>query len=607
MWRPFRNTISVFLIFLAYGILQKCIFVGVYHSLMDVGFASALWGSIRHGFTMDCTVAAYLTALPALIFTAGVWLRSNILTKVFKVYTVIAAILAAIITTVDLGLYSYWGFRLDSTPLFYFATSPSAAMASARWWEIAGGMLLTACLALALWQALRRSVILPETVPNRKRPASTGMMIAAMALLFVAARGSLTVSTMNISHCYYSSDMRLNHAAVNPAFSLLYSLTHQADFGSQYRFMSDENASALMSRLNKADDDTPVDTMTVNLRTQRPDIYLIILESFSAHLMPSLGGDSVAVNLDSLAREGILFSNVYASSFRTDRALPAILSGFPGQPSTSILKFTDKLERLPGLASSLADAGYSSTYYYGGDANFTNMRAYLVSSGFSSIISDKDFALADRTGKWGAHDHLVFNRALDDARKRTSQTPAFTVIQTSSSHEPFEVPYHNPRFTDKPRRNAFAYTDSCLMDFVDGLRSLPNYDKTLIAIVPDHYGAWPQNLTAPSARHHIPFILAGGAIIDGAQTIPTIASQTDIAATLLSLLGLPADAYTFSHDILDPEAPHYAFFSEPSLAAIVSPQGVTTINCDQATAASDSTSSEVQAYLQTIYTTIDKL
>ena len=103
MWRPFRNTISVFLIFLAYGILQKCIFVGVYHSLMDVGFASALWGSIRHGFTMDCTVAAYLTALPALIFTAGVWLRSNILTKVFKVYTVIAAILAAIINTVDQG------------------------------------------------------------------------------------------------------------------------------------------------------------------------------------------------------------------------------------------------------------------------------------------------------------------------------------------------------------------------------------------------------------------------------------------------------------------------------------------------------------------------
>ena len=91
------------------------------------------------------------------------------------------------------------------------------------------------------------------------------------------------------------------------------------------------------------------------LRGDRPDVVLVILESFSSHLLPSLGGDSVAVGLDSLGREGVMFTNVYASSFRTDRGVPAILSAFPGPPTVSVMKYVDKIERLPSFPRVMRD------------------------------------------------------------------------------------------------------------------------------------------------------------------------------------------------------------------------------------------------------------
>ena len=99
--------------------------------------------------------------------------------------------------------------------------------------------------------------------------------------------------------------------------------------------------------------DKPVavtDSIPQLLNTQRPNIIFIILESFSTHLMETFGGQpNVAVNMDKFAKEGILFSNFYGSSFRTDRGLASIISGYPGQPSTSIMKYPEKTDKLPSI------------------------------------------------------------------------------------------------------------------------------------------------------------------------------------------------------------------------------------------------------------------
>lgn len=614
MKNALKKLVAVYFIFIAFFIIQKCLFMGVYHNIIGMTWGD-IWPVIRHGWDMDCSIAAYLSAIPAICFICELWTSRCWLSITLRGYFGLISVLLGAITVLDLTLYGYWEFRLDMTPLFYFSTSPAAAMASAEWWQLPVGVTAIAVIAVVLYKSLYKTVR-RIVVDRKRRGLSTVVMVIITAALFIPARGGVTVSTMNLSRSYFSQNQRLNHAALNPAFTLLYSATHQNNFKSQYRFLEPDEAAAAMSELNCIGSITePVDSTYIPLlNNKRPEIYLIILESFSSHLMPSLGGEAIAVNLDSLAREGVLFTNFYANSFRTDRALPAVLSGFPSQPSTSIMKFVEKTEKLPSIAGSLKVNGYEPRYYYGGDINFTNMAAYLVNSGFESIVCDKDFTLSQRASKWGAPDHLVFERALNDAVNHAAgNAPRFNVIQTSSSHEPFEVPYSNPRFADEPRKNAFAYTDSCLMAFVDSLKALPSYRNTLLVIVPDHLGAWPKDLSEATTRHHVPLVMVGGALNPVNRRIDTPASQNDIAATLLSALGIDHTEFTFSHDILNPSSPHYAIFAEPSVAGIITPTDTVTINCDTGEiinaegARTAERATQIKAYLQTLYDYIDAL
>ena len=588
--------------------LQKPVFMLFYNSIYSAFGVGGIFSVMMHGMAMDMTVAGYLTVIPALLTIITVLTGFDIRGKWMRGYYLLVALLLASIQILDLILYGYWGFKLDTTPLFYFATSPSAAFASATVMEMVCGTIGLILLVSVYYAALRYTagrVVLERA--DRRRVVTAVVLILVTGLLFIPIRGGVTVSTMNLSRAYFSSDTVLNHAAVNPAFSLLYSATHQTDFGKQYRFFENDKAENLFELSLTAE----VDTGQVNaplLTTDRPDIYLIILESFSSHLLPVQGGEPIAVKLDSIARQGLLFTNFYASSFRTDRALPAILSAFPGQPSTSVMKFVEKAEHLPSIASTLGEQGYKLSYYYGGDVNFTNMLAYLVNSGFTDIIRDTDFPLAQRTGKWGAHDHLVFERALTDISAQTDTTPRFTVIQTSSSHEPFKVPYDNPRFPEGPVR-AFAYADSCVGAFVDSLSRAPRWDNTLIVMVPDHYGAYPRNIQAMQGRHHVPLILAGGALARHGE-IGSPMSQTDIAATLLGAMNIDHSRFRFSKDIFSPGVAHSAFYSEPDYVGMVTPNDTVELNLNTGETVGNSPAESVEmakAWLQTVYTELSRL
>jgi phosphoglycerol transferase MdoB-like AlkP superfamily enzyme len=326
--------------------------------------------------------------------------------------------------------------------------------------------------------------------------------------------------------------------------------------------------------------------------------------------MASLGGEKdVAVNLDKLGQEGVLFTHFYANSFRTDRGLVSILSGFPAQPTTSLMKYPRKTAHLPSIASELRKAGYGTKYYYGGDADFTNMRSYLVSQGFNDIVSDVDFPVSDRLSKWGVPDHLVFARLLEDLHGKSSNKPMLRVVQTSSSHEPFDVPYQ--RLSDE-RLNAFAYTDDCVGRFVDSLRHTANWSKSLVIIVPDHLGCYPRDISnLVPERYEIPLIMVGGAIAEP-RRVEVIGSQHDLAATLLAQLGVDHSQFKFSKNILDETSPHFAFFTVPDAFGFVTTENRIIFDNKAQRVVWDDGGKNVnlekgKAYLQKLYDQINEL
>ncbi len=602
--------ISTYIILVAVFALQHPIFAAVYHSLLEGAGIGDILLATWHGLRLDLSMAGYLTAMPGLLIVISVWCKGKALDIVRRSYFAVIAAVIALSFVADLCLYDFWGFRLDVTPMFYFMTSPADAMASVSIWFVVLGIIVAAAYGFGIYWLLERPYrkAFNTIYATSNRIAATILSLILTGALFIPIRGGFSTATMNLSVAYFSQDQRLNHTAINPLFSFMFSAMHQTDFASQYRFMDDREASSLMLSLT----DKPVeasDSVPHLFTEKRPNVIIVILESFSSHLMPSLGGENIAPNLDRLGKEGILFTNFWGNSFRTDRGLVSIISGYPAQPNTSIMKFSEKVENLPSIPRAMRNAGYDLAYYYGGDANFTNMRAYLVSAGFDRIISDKDFPLADRTGKWGAQDHLVFNRLLSDLKAETTDKPLLRIIQTSSSHEPFEVPFN--RFSDI-RKNAFAYTDDCLGKFVESLRQMPLWSNTVVIFVPDHQGAYPQHIIDnPLDRHRIPMVIVGGAVAKPMK-INVCASQIDIAATLLYQLGIDHKEFIFSKNILNPKSPHFGYFTEPSLFGMITDRNQLVFNLDANAVMIDEGSAKGEnltpgkAFLQKLYDDLDK-
>lgn len=552
--------VSTFLLWTLVFILQKPVFLAAFGGLPH------LFAVVWHGLPLDLSMAGYLTAIPGLaLLVSAVPLRqlhgpagSMVLTWVVRLWFAIAAILVSLAFVANLALYGYWGFPLDSTPVFFILSSPSAAMASVEWWQALSGLVGVAVSAAIiglvfhpLWMWYGKGVF--EAKPSRLQWLP---LLLLEALLFLPIRGGVTVSTMNTGKAYFSQTQELNHAAVNPLFSFMESMTHQEDFGKMYRFMDDKAAASIFRQTLRPLSGEPHITRVLSdsALTRHPDIYIVILESFSDTLTRRRG---VTPNLNRLKSEGVYFRHFYANGFRTDRGLVSILLGYPAPGAVSLMKYPNKTARIPSIASHLKKMlGYKLDYYYGGDADFTNMRSFLVNQGFEDITEDRDFPVGDRLSKWGVPDHLLFARAESDIRRRPDDGPHFTVIQTSSSHEPFDVPYH--RISDKVL-NAFAYTDSCIGGFVSSLKKTGKWRNSLVVFVPDHLGAWPKEAdNFASWRYHIPMVWVGGAIREP-MVVDAYGSQQDLGTTLLSQLGLPG-LPPFSKDMLDSSVRHYACF-----------------------------------------------
>lgn len=546
---------------------------------------------IWHGLPLDLSMAGYLSVIPGLLSIAVVWLKRELVKPIMNIYFIIASLFITCSFLLNASLYPYWKYPLDSTPLFYFFTSPADAIASVSIWQVILSIVILIVLTIGVWFTLRMRGEKRQQYSryaygygglgsgkrkrfddfDRHRGRTSIILLLLTGLLFLPIRGGITVSTMNTGQVYYSQNAYLNHSAVNPLFSLLESITHQEDFASQYRFMKDKEADKIFATMTSTSDENTYPLLNeATFKKGTPDILIVIMESFASDIMPSMGSyKDVAVCLDSIAQQSILFTRFYANSFRTDRGMVSILSGYPAQPTTSIMRYPRKTSQLPSIARNLAKyKNYKTTYYYGGDADFCNMRSYLVSQGYQHIISDANFPIEDKLSKWGVPDHILAARMMKDIKaQQNEKRPMLRILQTSSSHEPFEVPYH--RLKDK-RLNAFAYTDSVMGAIVREYRKLPRWKNTLIVFVPDHVGGYKENLNDHDrSRYQIPLILAGGAI-SRPMKVGIIGSQQDIAATLLGQLGVEHREFTFSKNMTSDATPKFAFFAVNDAFGIVS-------------------------------------
>lgn len=589
---------TVLLIF----ILQKPLFM-LYNGSIEKGFGFADYMQVMvHGASLDAATAGYLTAFPFLLVLISIWFRKFPLKKILYGYYILAAALISIIFVVDMALYTFWGFKLDAS-VFLYIDSPKEALAS-----VSVGFILLRVLAILLLIALNSWVLLKITpsvlTATRKRIAGTAGMLLLGGVLFIIIRGGVTESTSNIGQVYFSNEPFLNHSAVNPDFSLLSSMGKSQDFASEFNFFDEEKRAALFDGLYPTTDG---DSIIQVLNTKRPNILIILMEGFGGAFVEPLGGlPDVTPHFNRLSKEGIFFTNCYANSFRTDRGTVCTFSGYLGLPTASVMKIPAKSRTLPAMAEGLSKAGYKTDFLYGGDINFTNMKSYLLSTGYQRLTANTDFSLAEQTSNaWGVNDDITFEYLYNQLRNRKEEGPWHTAFLTLSSHEPFEVPYH--RLEDKIP-NAFAYTDECLGKFIDRLKQTPAWKDLLVICLPDHGFYYPREGSNAMPRfYHIPLLWLGGAVKQPMQ-VDKIMNQTDLAATLLGQLGLEHTAFTFSRNVLGSDYKYpFAFYSFNNGFSFRDSTGVTVFDNNSGSIlfdepeADESRLDKGKAILQTVY------
>ncbi|MDR0394018.1 MAG: LTA synthase family protein [Tannerella sp.] len=511
---------------------------------------------LYHGLSIDMSVSGYLTVIPFLFLIASVWMPVKPLVKIFDIYFGIMLSVIAIVTIIDNILYFHWGFHPDTTILLYIRDIRAAfAGVSAKEWIF--GILTATLLALLFYAGyavtIRKLLFRLGAPPNKWVICPVWLLLAGA--LFLSIRGGVTVSTMNIGRAYFSNRMLLNHAAINPIFNFIYSLSKFDDFARQYQFYEKDEAVQVFNQLNAWPENTPPLQL---LRTGRPNILLFLLESFSYDVaMDSV----VAPNMSRFAAEGVLFKNFFANGFRTDRGIVSVLSGYPSHPTAAILKYPKKTETLPSIPKSLRQAGYTNrSLYYGGDIDFANMRSFFVGAcDIQDIISDKNFPVRERLTKWGVPDSPLFERIYRDLTETGQTEPFLKLALTLSSHEPFDVPIDK---FDVPYLNSVNYTDACIGKFVADLKATALWDNTLIILIADHaMQGYPQGFdVCDEVRFKIPMIWIGGAVKHPA-VISDYGSQNDLAATLLSQLRIDRADFRFSKDMLHPQTRKFSFYS----------------------------------------------
>jgi phosphoglycerol transferase MdoB-like AlkP superfamily enzyme len=539
--------------------IARLFFISVQYQLAFKNSFGDLFATFWHGGKLDISTTGYYLLIPVLVAMPGFFFNGNWYKHFIRWYSYILIVFSSVIVVSDAKLYSYWGFRMDYTPMLYLKT-PGEAMASVGTFEIILYFLTIILLSSFIIFLYNRYI--DNKFSNFKRIRyRVGGIVFFMILwgsLIIPIRGGFGVAPINSGAVYFSQKMFLNHTAINAVWNFGRAAFTQKPEKNPYEFGDNTTAVAIVDSLT---DKTGISEKV--LKSNRPDIILVVLESFSGYLIGPFGGDSlITPNFNRYIREGILFSDFYASGTRTDKAMPAILSGYPAQPAQSIIKEPKKSQSLPSLVKILIENGYNSAFWYGGEINFANFNSFVIGSGFSSIITKNNFNPKYYNSKWGVHDHILFN-TLKDSMKNVVE-PFFKVVLTLSSHEPFDVPM-NPVFAGNDQiskyKNSIYYTDKSLGSFLDWAKNEPWWNNTVVILVADHCARIsPDMLIYSPYVFRIPMLWVGGALSKKGIQIEKLGSQVDIPVTVLNQLGIRS-SFPFAKDLLSKKSHSFAFYT----------------------------------------------
>lgn len=542
---------------------------------------SEYFEAFLHAIPLDLSMVGYFMLFPLLVLLVSFFTVARQWYKVvLGFYTAIILLIVAMLQAGDLAVYPEWQTKVGFKVLVHLM-HPSEAIHSATIGYTLiffGGVMVQMLLGFALYRKLFYRTAFDRVELGLKSVSkSIAVWLVLVAVSLLAIRGSIRTFPINVSSVYFSKDPVLNDMAVNTPWNFMNNvLDNQQAWGTNmFTFLPIDEACATKQALFSYTD--TVSTPNI-LTVEKPNVVVLILESWQADVVGSLGGaEGLTPFFDSLAADGILFNNFYANAHTSDKGNAAILSGYPAFPTNSIITQPDKYRQIPAINQPLKQLGYQSSYHYGGQLIYANIKGFLADHQFDAIFDINDLEDKWPTTTLGVPDEHMYKELHQYLN--SVQEPFISCLFTLSTHSPYDIPRDagvDWGGEHQPYLNTIKYADESLQQFFSNVKDEPWYDNTLFVLVADHGHVTPKYYTIHDARRsRIPLLLYGEVLKQEkrGQVLSTVGSQVDIAATVLQQLGSPHQQFTHSKDLLDPEHPQFAPFTFHNGIGWVRPDG----------------------------------
>ncbi|WP_026166370.1 LTA synthase family protein [Bacteroides propionicifaciens] len=503
------------------------------------------------GFRIDLILMCYLSFIPALVVTVMPSTMRHITTRFLAIYCSIFLFFIFFMELVTPEFIDQYDTRPNKLFLEYLIYPKEVATMLLKG-RLITIIIMMLVLALVIW-LLKKTASYVFSVPKSTWLVRLIVFPVLGFFLFWGARGSLTSKRpVNASNSVFSNDQLANVMGLNSLYTVafsLYSLKNETDPAKLYGKMSQEEA---ITRV-RAYMDIPESEFTSNeiplLHPQDADsiqdrpynLVIFLQESLGAEYVGCLGGLPLTPNLDSLAAQGLLFTNLYSTGTRSVRGIEAVTTGFLPSPSESVVKLPNAQQDFFTLANLLKPKGYNTSFIYGGMANFDNMASFFSGNGFDDIIDETSFTSDGNKyamkGTWGYSDEDLVLKA-NEYFKSLGDQPFFSLMFSSSNHEPFEFPEGRIELYEEPKasvHNAMKYADFAIGKFFELAKNEPYFENTVFVIVADHNTRTYGNHLVPVDKFHIPAVIIAPSL--SGERYDKLCSQIDIPVTALSLLG----------------------------------------------------------------------
>ena len=435
-------------------------------------------------------------------------------------------------------------------------------------------VIIAGCL---LYRSVRRQLSYAKPVSIVR---ALPLTLVLMLICGMAIRSTLDHRPANPSTVARTTDSLINELPLNSTYSVAYAayeLSYEDSGGSRYGSMDTLTATSIVRKNMQIAEDLFVHEQGSTWHRFEPtqqharpkNLVIILQESLGAEFVGSMGGLDLTPNIDALREQGMSFDRLYATGTRSVRGIEAITTGFLPTPSRSVVKLTKSQRDFYSIAGFLQNEGYDTSFIYGGESHFDNMRRFFMNNGFDSVIDENDYENPAFVGSWGVSDEDLMRRAHEEFEKKKNK-PFFSLVFSSSNHTPFQFPDGRIELYDEEKQtvnNAVKYADYAIGEFFKLARESSYWKDTLFLVVSDHNSRVYGNALVPIKRFHIPGIIIGDGIEPSHEK--RIASQVDLAPTLFSLMGVsglsPMPGLDFTK--LDPDFPGRAIMQFNAIQA----------------------------------------